>query len=84
MSSYAPKYDLKLAQHVIVLQVLRDDHPEWWTRAELEQESPDLDPRAIREGLARLVAEGVVILDGETITASRCARPIDALELIAI
>jgi hypothetical protein len=77
-------YDPKMAQHVIVLQVLRDDHPERWTRRELERESPDLDPRAICDGLARLAAEGVVILDGETVMASPCARHMDALELIGV
>jgi hypothetical protein len=78
------KYDPKMAQRMIVLQVLRDDHPEQWTRAELEQESPDLDPRAMHDGLARLAAEGVVILDGEAVMASPCVRRMDALELIGV
>lgn len=78
------KYDPNMAQRMIVFQVLRDDHPERWTRTELQQESPDLDPRAVRDGLARLAAEGVVILDGETVTASPCIRHIDALELIGV
>ena len=77
-------YDPLMAQHVIVLQVLRDDHLGPWTRAELEQDSPDLDLRAVRDGLARLAAEGVVILDREHVEASRCARHLDALGLVAI
>ena len=78
------KHDSKKAQRMIVLQVLRDDHPEPWTPTELQRESPDLDPQAVRDGLARLAAEGVVILDGETVTASPCIRHIDALELIGV
>jgi len=77
-------YDPMLAQRVIVLQVLDQEHPERWTLAELIQESPDLDPRAMRDGLARLAAEGVVIRDGETVTASRCTRHLDELEVVAI
>ena len=78
------RYDPMMAQHVIVLQVLRDDHPEPWTRAELEQDSPDLDLRAVRDGLARLAAEGVVILNGEHVEASRCARHLDGLGMVSI
>jgi hypothetical protein len=78
------KYDPEMAQRVIVLQVLRDDHPEPWTQAELEQDSTDLDPRAMREGLALLAAEGVVIVEGEKVTASPCARRLDTLEVIGV
>jgi hypothetical protein len=79
-----PKYDSMMAQRVIVLQVLDDEHPEPWTLVELEAESSDLDPRAMRDGLARLAAEGVVILDGEQVRASRCVRHLDQLEIVAI
>jgi hypothetical protein len=71
-------------ERAIVLQVLRDDHPERWTRAELEAEVSDFDPLTVNEALTRLEAEGVVILDGENVEASRCARRMDALELVSI
>jgi hypothetical protein len=71
-------------ERAIVLQVLRDDHPERWTRAELEAEIFDFPPVIVNEALVRLEAEGVVILDGENVEASRCARRMDALELVAI
>ncbi len=71
-------------ERAIVLQVLRDDHPERWTRAELEAEVFDFDPLTVNEALTRLEAEGVVILDGENVEASRCARRMDALELVSI
>jgi hypothetical protein len=73
----------RIGERGIVLQVLRDDHPERWTRAELEQECSDLDPRAFREGLATLEAEGVVELDGEGVRASLCTQHLDLLEMIA-
>ncbi len=71
-------------ERAIVLQVLRDDHPERWTRAELEAEVSDFDPLIVNEALVRLEAEGVVILDGENVEASRCARRMDALGLVSI
>ncbi len=71
-------------ERAIVLQVLRDDHPERWTRAELEAEVFDFAPLIVNQALTRLEAEGVVILDGEGVEASRCARCLDALELVSI
>jgi hypothetical protein len=76
--------DGEQVERAIVLQVLRDDHPERWTRAELEAEVFDFDPLTVNEALTRLAAVGVVILDGEWVRASACARRIDALELVAI
>lgn len=71
-------------ERAIVLQVLRDEHPERWTRAELEAEVFDFDPLTVNGALVRLETEGIVILDGEYVEASRCARRMDALELVAI
>jgi hypothetical protein len=71
-------------ERAIVLQVLRDDHPERWTRAELEAEVFDFGALTISEALTRLEAEGAVILDGENVEASQCARRLDALELVSI
>lgn len=44
----APCTDPDGIEHVIVLQVLRDDHVEQWTRAELETELNDVEPLAAR------------------------------------
>ena len=81
---HAKRTDLTLAQRAIVLQVLRNDHAERWTRVELEQEASDIEPLAVSDALMTLDAEGVVILDGENVEASRCARHLDYLELVAI
>jgi len=76
--------DQAIAERAIVCQVLRDDHPERWSRAELERAITTSAPLAISDALARLDAEGVVVLDGEQVQASGCARYLDALELICI
>jgi hypothetical protein len=72
------------AERAIVLQVLRDDHPERWTRVELKEEIEDRTAQAIADALARLEAAGVVILDGEHMQASQCARRMDYLGLVSI
>jgi hypothetical protein len=75
---------LWMAQRALVLQLLRDDHVERWARAELERGADDLDALTISDALALLEADGVVVLDGESVSASRCARRLDALGLVGI
>ncbi len=73
------------AKRRIVLQVLRDDHPEPRTRVELERELVDVLPEEIEVAVEDLAAEGVLtIADDESIRASLCAWTLDALELISI
>jgi hypothetical protein len=78
------KYDPKMTQRVIVLQVLRDDHHKRWTRAELEAEIGDIDQQALVSALAILALEDVVVFDDEAIWASRCTRHLDALDMVTI
>ncbi len=54
------------------------------TCAELATELVDADPIAIRNALTRLEQEGVVEFAGEMLRASRTARYLDDLEMIAI
>ena len=68
---WAKRIDPTLAQQAIVLQVLRDDHAKQWTRTELEQEVSDIEPLTISDALMTLETEGVVILGGEHVEASR-------------
>jgi hypothetical protein len=74
----------EIAERAIVLQVLRDDHDERWSRAELEQEIYDVEPLVISDALERLKEESVVHLSGEHVWASRCARHLDALGMVSI
>ncbi len=71
-------------QCVLVLQVLRGDHEQPWTPAELERELHDVDPDAITVALRRLNEQGVVDIKGDQIEASPCARHLDALAFICI
>jgi DNA-binding HxlR family transcriptional regulator len=73
-----------IAERAIVMQVLREDRPERWSRTELERELSDIAPLDITDALARLQTEGVVVLEGEQVRASGCARYLDALNLICI
>ncbi len=74
----------EIAQRAIVLQLLGGEHREPWTRRELARAIPDIDPRLVGEALVHLAADGVVILESGHVRASRCARRLDALELISI
>jgi DNA-binding HxlR family transcriptional regulator len=76
--------DEEIAERAIVLQVLRDDHDERWSRAELEREIYDIEPLALGDALERLRQEGVVHLSGEQVWASRCALRLDALGMVSI
>ncbi len=78
------QWSVWMAERAIVLRVLRDDHDERWTPAELEEQVSDLAPQAVRDGLARLEAERVVVTEGWHVLASRCVRHIDGLELVSI
>ena len=71
-------------QCLVVLQLLRDDHPLRWTRGELERELYDVDPEAIGIALERLREQGVVHSEDERVWASPCARHLDALGFIGI
>jgi hypothetical protein len=71
-------------ERAILLQVLRDDHTERWSRAELETELHDIEPLAINDALERLKASAVVHLEGEQVCASRCMRHIGGLGMVSI
>jgi hypothetical protein len=76
--------DDEVAERAIVLQVLRNDCDERWSRAELESEIYDIEPLAISDALERLSREGVVHIDGELVLASRCALHLDNLGMVSI
>jgi hypothetical protein len=67
----------------IALTLLAEDHDKRWSRDELAA-SLRVDRSAPDAALERLCAEGVVLLDGEDVLASPCARRLDALELIGV
>jgi hypothetical protein len=75
-----------MAGRAIMLQLLQppEDHPEWWTLAELHEQISDIDPAIVDAELARLAGLGAVVVDGERVKASACARCLDALDLIGV
>ena len=73
-----------MVERAIVLQLLRDDHEQRWTRAELTREIPDFEPAMLDEALTRLDREGVLHRQESSVWASRAARRLDELELISI
>jgi hypothetical protein len=75
---------LWMAQRAIVTQLLRDDHPECWTRPELEAEITDISPQSLLAALVYLAIEEVLRVDDGGVQASKCARHLDSLELVSI
>lgn len=74
----------EVAERAVLLQVLRNDHDERWSRAELEREIYDISPLAIGEALERLCEAGLVHLSGELVWAACCARHLDELGMVSI
>ncbi len=75
-----------MAGRAIMLQLLQppEDHRELWTWTELRKQISDIDPAIVDAELARLAELGAVVVDGERVKASACARCLDALGLIGV
>jgi DNA-binding HxlR family transcriptional regulator len=76
--------DAWMVERAIILQLLRDDHEQRWTRAELTREIPDFEPAMLDEALVRLDREGVLHREESSVWVSRAARRLDELELISV
>jgi hypothetical protein len=77
--------DHRKVERAIVLQLLRDDHDKQWSRSDLQTRLKDIEPAALAHALERLEQQGVVLMrSADAISASPCARHIDALGLIGI
>jgi DNA-binding HxlR family transcriptional regulator len=72
------------AERAVVLQLLRDDHDERWSYAELQAAVSDLEPSALTSALERLEQHGVVARRDEYVLASRCSRRLDDLSLVGV
>jgi hypothetical protein len=72
-----------LVENLIVLSVLRDDHPDAWSISELHAEI-GYEREDITDAVDSLKAVGVVVLDGEQVRPSQATARIDALDLICI
>jgi hypothetical protein len=73
-----------IIERAIILQVLRADHDERWSRRELQAAIADVEPRALRAAIDRLEQHGVLEPCDNDYVASRCAYQIDAAGMISI
>jgi hypothetical protein len=78
-----PVTDPHIIEEAIVVQLLRDDHDERWSRADLETELWDVEPSVLGDALERLWKEGVVHWAGEQVSASRYVRYLHALGMVS-
>jgi hypothetical protein len=76
--------DAWMVERAIVLQILRDDHEERWSREELAREIPDFEPGVLDEALVRLEREGILQLADGCAWATRAPLRLDELELISV
>jgi hypothetical protein len=70
-------------QRAIVLALLRDDHEQRWSSAELATEM-DAGAPVLAQALRALSEEGVLVISGEAAWASSAARRLDELGLISV
>jgi predicted transcriptional regulator len=70
-------------ERAVVLQLLRPDHAEEWSAEELADELGD-EMAALEEALGSLNDDGVLTRSKRLVSASRAARRLDELGLIAI
>jgi hypothetical protein len=78
------KHHRRGTERLILLSLLRRDHPPQWSCAELKLDLYDIPSDAITDALMEMEAVGVVIVAGKNIQASSCALRIDALDMICI
>jgi DNA-binding IclR family transcriptional regulator len=72
-------------ERIIVLQLLRKDRSEWWSRAQVLRKLHDINPNAVRGSLEHLARLGLLDRDGARFKASELLRYVDdALDLICL
>lgn len=76
--------DERQLQRLIVLQLLRDDRDERWSRRELALTLLHAGAHALADAVASLKKAGVVGGDEESVWASQAARRLDDLHLICV
>jgi DNA-binding HxlR family transcriptional regulator len=79
-----PNGEVWMVERAIVLQILRDDHEERWSREDLAQEIPDFEPTVLEEALECMERDGVLEREMDLVWAARPARCLDELELISV
>ncbi len=73
-----------LVEWRIVLALVRKDHDERWTHAELGRELDGVEPGALADALGRLAEAGVITLDGDGVQATQPVLYLAALGLVSL
>jgi len=76
--------DERQLQRLIVLQLLRDDRDERWSRRQLALKLLHVGPAPLNAALASLTDVGIIHTDLEFAWASRAARRLDQIGLICL
>lgn len=79
----------RTVERELLLELLDRRHTEPWTVAELERAlncDPEIGrpPLLIRHALGELESARVLVLDGQTVHATECARHLDALGMVSV
>jgi hypothetical protein len=72
------------AERAVVLQLLRDDHEERWSRVELDGELAYFEGEVVDGAVTDLHGEGLVHLENGMVWASTATRRLDDLDLIGV
>jgi hypothetical protein len=74
----------RYTERLLLLALLREEQPEWWSQADLECELPDVMPEDINAAIEDLASQEVVRVENDRITASLSTRHLEALDVICI
>ena len=76
--------DPAIVRRAVILQILAEDSEKRWSVAELRRELYNIEPHPLHNALIMLEHTGVLERADETVYASRAARQLDELGLIAV
>ncbi len=74
----------RVAERLLVLALLRRDHVERWSRAELADELRGIPAHVTASALRALTSRGVVAVERDDAWAAEPTRALDALDMICI
>lgn len=81
--AYAPDEQGRAVEQALILVILRSDDGTRWTRDELTRQFQSHDPEEIDNALARLSAQGIVQINGDTIEAPNSAMQRQELDQLS-
>jgi hypothetical protein len=82
--SSAGAHERRAVERLLVLALLRSDHVERWSQAELERELAGTLAREVEAALRGLATKGLACIEAEHAWASLPTRALDDLDMICI